>query len=79
LLPEEQRTKFLKAMEDPSGDLTKQLLADGGLLHVQFTPWWRAQEDTAVKTPAMISIPSAMVERMPNDGLPLLYNICAVW
>ena len=79
LLPEEQRTKFLKVMEDPSSDLTKQLLADGGLLHKQFIPWWRDREDTAVKLPVMMDIPRAIVERVPNDGPPLLYNICAVW
>jgi len=79
LLPEEQRTKFLKTMEDPSSDLTKQLLADGGLLHHQFTPWWRDREDMTVKCPTVMSIPHAMVERMPGGGPPLLYNICAVW
>ena len=79
LLPEEQRFKFLKTMEDSSSDLTRQLLADGGLLHKQFTPWWRDREDPAVKRPVMMSIPRAMVERMPNDGPSLLYNICAVW
>lgn len=79
LLPGEERTKFLKAMENPSSDLTKQLLADSGSLHNQFTPWWRNREDMAVKCPAIMSIPRAMVERMPSDGPPLLYNICAVW
>jgi len=79
LLPEEQRAKFLKTMGDPSSDLTKQLLADGGSLHKQVTPWWRSREDPTVKRPAIMSIPHAMVERMPNDGPPLLYNICAVW
>ena len=79
LLPEEQQIKFLKTVEDPSSDLTKQLFADGGLLHKPFTPWWRSREDPAVEVPAMMSIPRAMVERMPNDGPPLLYNICAVW
>ena len=79
LLPEEQRAKFLKMMEDPSSDLTEQLLADGGFLHKKITPWWRSREDQTVKRPAMISIPHAMVERMPSDGPPLLYNICAVW
>ena len=78
LLPEEQRIKFLKTMEDPSSDLTKQLLADGGLRE-QFAPWWRSREDPIAKCPAMISIPRTMVEGMPNDGPPLLYNICAVW
>ena len=79
LLPEEQRAKFLKMMEDPSSDLTEQLLADGGFLHKKITPWWRSREDQTVKRPAMISIPHAMVERMPSDGPSLLYNICAVW
>lgn len=79
LLPEEQRAKFLKMIEDPSSDLTEQLLADGGFLHKKITPWWRSREDQTVKRPAMISIPHAMVERMPSDGPSLLYNICAVW
>ena len=79
LLPEDQRAKFLKTIEDPSSDLTKQLLADGGLLHKQFTPWWRSREDPTVKCPAMMSIPHVMVERMPNDGPSLIYNICAAW
>jgi len=79
LLPEEQRNKFLKAMGDPSSDLAKQLLADGGLLHAQFTPWWRNHEDMTVECPTVMSIPRAMVENMSSDGPPLLYNICAVW
>ncbi|KAF9646230.1 hypothetical protein BDM02DRAFT_3100173 [Thelephora ganbajun] len=77
LLPEGQRAKFLKTVEDPSSNLTKQLLADGGLLHKQFTPWWKSHEDPSVKCPTMMSIPRALVERMPNDGPSLLYNICA--
>ena len=79
LLPEEQRAKFLKTMEDPSSGLTTQLLAENGLLHKQFTPWWRSGEDPTVKCPAVISVPHALVERMPSDGPPLIYNICAVW
>ena len=79
LLPEEQRVKFLKTMGDPSSNLTKQLLADGGLLHTQFTPWWRSREDPTVKYPAMMSIPYAMVKGMSNGGPSLVYNICAVW
>ena len=79
LLPEEQRVKFLKTMEDPSSELTKQLLADGGLLHKQFVPWWKSQEDPSVRRPTMMKIPRAMVEETPKDGPPLHYNICAVW
>ena len=78
LLPEEQQAKFLKMMGQTS-DLTEQLLADGGFLHKQFTPWWRSREDQTDKCPAMMSIPHAMVERMPKDGPSLLYNIGAVW
>lgn len=78
-LSEEQRVKFLKTMEDPSSDLTKQLLADGGFLHKTFTPWWRSREAGTDKCPAMMSIPHALVEKMPNDSPSLLYNICAVW
>ena len=66
-------------MEDPSSDLTEQLLADGGFLHKNFMPWWRNHEDRTVKFPAMMSIPHAIVEKMPNGGPSLLYNICAVW
>ena len=79
LLPEEQRSKFLKMMEDPSSGLTEQLLADGGFLHKKIAPWWRSREDQTVRCPAMMSIPDVMVERMPSDGPSLLYNICAVW
>lgn len=79
ILSEEQRTKFLKTMENPLSDLTKQLLADGGSLHAQFRPWWNNPGDTVVEYPAIMSIPRTMVETMPNDGPPLLYNICAVW
>jgi len=79
LLPDEERAKFLKTMEDPSSDLREQLLADGGLLHKQFKPWWRNREDPTVKCPTMMSIPRSLVGRMPSDGPALLYNICAVW
>ena len=79
LLPEEQRAKFIRTVENPSSDLAKQLLAEGGLLHKQFMPWWRNLEDPTAKCPAMMSIPRTMVERMPSDGPSLLYNICSVW
>lgn len=78
LLPEEQRSKFLKMVEDPSSEMAQQLLADSGLLHKQFTPWWNSHEDPSVKRPTMMKIPRAMVEGTPKDGLPLHYNICAV-
>ena len=79
LLPEEQRDKFIRTIEDPSSELAKQLLADDGLVRGQFTPWWRDIEDPSVKRPTVMSLPRAMVERMPGDGPSLLYNICAVW
>ena len=79
LLPEEQRDKFIRTIEDPSSELAKQLLADDGLIRGQFTPWWRDNEDPSFKRPTMMRIPRVMVEKMPGDGPPLLYNICAVW
>lgn len=79
LLPEEQRTKFIKTMEDPSSELTKKLLADGGFFHKQTTPWWKSHEDASVKRPVMMKIPRAMVEGVQKDGPPLHYNISAVW
>jgi hypothetical protein len=79
LLPEEQRAKFLRTVENPSSDLAKQLLADGGFLHKNYTPWWKSREDSTVECPPVMSIPQTVVEKMPNDGPPLLYNICAVW
>jgi hypothetical protein len=79
LLSEEQRSKFIKTMGDPSSELTQQLLADGGLLHRQFNPWWKSHEDPSVERPTMMEIPCTMVEGTPKDDLPLHYNICAVW
>lgn len=79
LLPDDQRVKFIKTMENPSSELTKQLLAEGGLLHEQFTPWWKNDGDPSAKRPAMMKIPRMMVEGAQKDGPPLYYNICAVW
>lgn len=80
LLPEDQRVRFIKTMEDPSSELTKQLLADGGLLHKQFAPWWKSDEGRSVKRPSMMEIPRALVEGVSESGgPPLHYNICAVW
>ena len=78
VLPEEQRARFLRTVEDPSSDLAKQLLADGGFLHRNYTPWWGREEPTTER-PAVMNIPHAVVEKMPNDGPSLLYNVCAVW
>lgn len=79
LLSEEQRVKFFKTVEDPSSDLAKQLLADGGFFHKNYAPWWRSREDPTVECPALMTIPHAVVEKMPKNGPSLLYNICAVW
>jgi len=78
-LPDEKRAEFIKAMEEPSSERTKQLLADNGLLHVQFMPWWKGGEDPLVKRPEMMSVSRGLVEGTPKEGPPLMYNICAVW
>ena len=78
LLSEDQRAKFFKTVGDPSSDLAKQLLADGGFFHKNYTPWW-SREDPTVECPVVMNIPHTVVEKLPNNGPSLLYNICAVW
>lgn len=62
-------------MGDPSSELTQQLLADN---YKRFMPWWEGGENPPVKRPSAMDIPAAMVERMPNEGPSLLYNVFTV-
>jgi hypothetical protein len=88
LTPHEQ-TRFLKALHDPSGELTQQLLASEELEQERQEPWWEApalDDDLELDAKSTkrygvkpetipVSFPSSPV---PN-GPPLVYNMCAIW
>ncbi|KAF5355298.1 hypothetical protein D9758_006058 [Tetrapyrgos nigripes] len=86
LLKPEERDKFIKALNDSSGELAQQLLASEELYHNQRRPWWEDPTETNYKNeliervgeqPEMMSIPSSMVKSVPS-GPSLIYNLVAI-
>jgi hypothetical protein len=86
-LTQEERSRFLKALDDPSSELAQQLLASEELERTKQYPWWDApvvSDDAPASQfkrygmkPEVISIPSNAVK--PLSGPSLVYNLCAVW
>ncbi|KAF8637587.1 hypothetical protein AX17_002656 [Amanita inopinata Kibby_2008] len=84
LLNEKERSKFLKALEDPNSELAQQLLASEELEKDLQNPWWQdidlggTSETTYLTSrPQPILVPSSMVR--PSSSLPpLAYNVCAM-
>ena len=60
-LTQEERDKFLRTLNDPSGDLAKQLLASEDLDDQTVEPWWEAA-DPQLQKPSL-STPSKAPKR----------------
>ncbi|KAF7292820.1 hypothetical protein MIND_01180900 [Mycena indigotica] len=76
LLTPEERDRFLKAMADPSSELTARLLASEELQHDKLDPWWTMSTNSSL--PDVILIPPSL--KTPNRaGPPLIYNICSLF
>jgi hypothetical protein len=81
ILSVEQRDAFMKALQTPSSKLAQDLLASAELQTETTEPWWNVSDldQPNYSRPAMMSIPSGMLNGSPMGGPSLLYNICAVW
>ncbi|KAF8813470.1 hypothetical protein BYT27DRAFT_7084750 [Phlegmacium glaucopus] len=91
MLTSPERSKFITALNNPSGELAQQLLASNVLEKEIQKPWWEAhssgKNDSQIKgdlsssrhdaTPRMMEVPLSMINPIPT-GHTLVYNICAV-
>ncbi|KAJ7093954.1 hypothetical protein B0H15DRAFT_147665 [Mycena belliarum] len=73
LLPPTARARFLRAMEDPSSALARDLLADAAATAPPPDPWWAPA--SPARKPDAISIPEAL---KGATGAGLVYNVAAV-
>jgi len=84
LLKPEEREKFIKALNDPSGELAQQLLASEEIYRDRREPWWEASlgKDGSSQVfgaePEIMTIPTSMIKPVPI-GPPLIYNLFAIW
>ncbi|KIK63378.1 hypothetical protein GYMLUDRAFT_72076 [Collybiopsis luxurians FD-317 M1] len=69
LLTQEERDRFIKALEDPSSSLAQNLLQ-----RLESKPWW---EEPSSSFPELIQVPESMVKPFPT-GPPLIYNMIAI-
>jgi hypothetical protein len=88
MLTSSERTKFLKALDNPSGEFTQQLLASEELEREKQEPWWEAPtlddlERDANSTKRYGDKPEIILVSFPSkpfpNGPPLVYNMCALW
>ncbi|KAJ7576895.1 hypothetical protein C8J56DRAFT_373722, partial [Mycena floridula] len=73
ILSDDERTKFISLLNNPSSELVQSLLASEELDNARRDPWWEDGEDK--QKPEMMDIPSTS----PKAGPPLVYNICAIF
>ena len=83
VLSPSEREKFLRALQDPTSEVAKELLASEELRRNIREPWWedkrsRDEHGEAPEEPVMITIPVAMLKPVPNRPL-LAYNLAAIW
>ncbi|ESK97752.1 zinc finger hit domain-containing protein 2-like [Moniliophthora roreri MCA 2997] len=89
-LSEEEKSKFMQAINNPSSELTKRLLSESEFLSISYPkPWWEAPDvnddaDEGVgdvkgygQQPGPLQLPVSMVKASPT-GPPLIYNLCAI-
>ncbi|THU86223.1 hypothetical protein K435DRAFT_923385, partial [Dendrothele bispora CBS 962.96] len=89
LLKPEERNKFIKGLNDPSGELAQQLLASEEIYRDRREPWWEqtslgageVENDSPSQMfgvePETVPVPKSMVKPIPN-GPPLIYNMLAI-
>ncbi|KAJ8518270.1 hypothetical protein ONZ45_g4628 [Pleurotus djamor] len=76
MLSPAQQQKFIRALQDPSSELSRQLLSSERLEKDIQTPWWDAEKGTKIP-PSAMSVPSGMVKPQ-LQGPPLVYNLAAL-
>ncbi|EEB90227.1 hypothetical protein MPER_11589, partial [Moniliophthora perniciosa FA553] len=87
-LSQEEKSKFMQAINDPSSELTKRLLSESEFLSNSYLkPWWEAPDmngdadegngEGYGQQPEPLQLPISMVKGCPG-GPPLIYNLCAV-
>jgi hypothetical protein len=80
-----ERKNFLHALDNPNGDLAQRLLASEELEQQRLEPWWEApplgdEEPNAKRygtEPLLMTVPPSMIKPV-NQGLSLMYNLCAI-
>lgn len=92
MLTSAERSKFITALNNPTGELSQQLLASESFKKEIQDPWWEApqvcssKDDGQIKLdsslrhgakPRMMEVPVSMTTPNPT-GHSLVYNICAV-
>ncbi|KAF8817476.1 hypothetical protein BYT27DRAFT_7199005 [Phlegmacium glaucopus] len=88
MLTSTERSKFITALNNPTGELAQRLLASEALEKEIQQPWWEvyrsSKNDSQIKkdlshnaTPRMMEVPMSMINSN-STGHPLLYNICAI-
>ena len=89
ILTSPERSKFITALNNPTGEFAQQLLASEALEKEIQGPWWEAlRTDSQVKEdlsppprhyakPRIMEVPVSMLNLNPT-GRPLVYNICAI-
>ncbi|KAL0570544.1 hypothetical protein V5O48_011411 [Marasmius crinis-equi] len=80
-LTEEERKRFMKAIDNPESDLRKNLFVSED----ECNPWWEGHlkndgdGSQGVRQPELMKIPTTMVRPMTTPtGPPLIYNLCAI-
>ncbi|KAK2463625.1 hypothetical protein APHAL10511_004376 [Amanita phalloides] len=79
LLNTRERSQFMEALRDPSGEFAQQLLSNKEL--VGQIPWWEESDiendqSTTGSRPESIMVPLSLVKSAPTSSL--LYNACAI-
>jgi len=90
ILTSAERSKFITALNNPTGEFAQQLLASEALEKEIQGPWWEAlRTDSQVKEdlsppprhyakPRIMEVPVSMIN-LNSTGRPLVYNICAIF
>jgi len=85
MLTSTERSKFITALNNPTGELAQQLLASEALKKEIQDPWWEAPRSSRQinlsprhdTKPRMMEVPVSLIK--PNStGHPLMYNVCAI-
>ena len=87
MLTSAERSKFITALNNPTGELAQQLLASESVEKGIQDPWWEVKDDSQFKEdffpprqkakPRIMEVPLSMINPNPT-GHPLVYNICGI-
>lgn len=75
LLTPQERTRFLKAVEDPQSELARQLLAGADLDHERIKPWWESPPpDLEVETLEAKNEQVSAMSAFPDGSSSIVYG-----